>query len=75
MPENESVHKMCTNRPPATRFDGYDEVGFGPLLVDFIFILFPRRGDGGEVELMRSCWPPKNNELLLSGRALNLHRN
>ncbi len=33
VPEYESAHKMCTNRPPATRFDGYDEVGFGPVLV------------------------------------------
>ena len=36
MPEYESVHKMCTNRPPAARFDGYDEVGFGPVLVGSI---------------------------------------
>jgi hypothetical protein len=36
VPDYESVHKMCTKRPPAMRFDIYDEVGFGPVLVGSI---------------------------------------
>ena len=33
VPEYERVHKMCTNHPLATRFDGYDKVGFGPVFL------------------------------------------